>query len=386
MAQKTKFTHNDIQEYMNSFGCTLMSDEYINAKHKLDIKCKCGNLYTTNFDSFKFKDSTRCKECSNLLISKSKSLKYDYVYEYINNHGCELLDTTIKNATSKLKIKCSCGDIFYRSFNKFKSSNQTLCLKCKNIRIWDYHAVKDFINNQTNCKMLSKCYNNRNDLLDIKCDCGNNFQTTFHSFLYSGKRQCDKCGYAITSKKNKKGIGYIEDYVSNNSNSQLLSTSYKDYHERLDFKCKCGNYFTTSFVCFLNGKTKCNLCSGASKMEVVAEQYLIDNGIVYVPQYTFDDLRGVNDGVLRFDFAILGDNGVVDLLVELDGIQHFEPFDFFGGEEKLAITWQHDSMKNNYCKDNNISLLRIPYYKQTYIEEILNDYVNKYDNPVPSLI
>ena len=32
--------------------------------------------------------------------------------------------------------------------------------------------------------------------------------------------------------------------------------------------------------------------------------------------------------------------------------------------------------KNNYCKNNNIRLLRIPYYKKNDIEAIIKDFLN----------
>lgn len=44
-----------------------------------------------------------------------------------------------------------------------------------------------------------------------------------------------------------------------------------------------------------------------------------------------------------------------------DGIQHFAPFDYYGGEKKYQDIIKKDAIKNNYCKENNIPLLRIRY-------------------------
>ena len=46
------------------------------------------------------------------------------------------------------------------------------------------------------------------------------------------------------------------------------------------------------------------------------------------------------------------------------------------GEERFKITKLHDAMKNQYCKWNNINLLRIPYWERDNIEKILIDYLN----------
>jgi len=36
----------------------------------------------------------------------------------------------------------------------------------------------------------------------------------------------------------------------------------------------------------------------------------------------------------------------------------------------------HDILKNKYAMDNNINILRIPYWEYNNIEEILNNYLN----------
>ena len=47
--------------------------------------------------------------------------------------------------------------------------------------------------------------------------------------------------------------------------------------------------------------------------------------------------------------------------IEYDGIQHFESIEYWGGEKKLTSQRKRDEIKTNYCKDNNINLLRIKY-------------------------
>lgn len=76
-----------------------------------------------------------------------------------------------------------------------------------------------------------------------------------------------------------------------------------------------------------------------------------------------------------FDFAIIDNNEKVTTLIEYDGRQHFEPISDFGGEEGFKITQNNDSIKNKYCKNNNIPLLRIPYWDFDNIELILNNFL-----------
>ena len=60
----------------------------------------------------------------------------------------------------------------------------------------------------------------------------------------------------------------------------------------------------------------------------------------------------------KFDFYI---NNAY--LVEFDGEQHFRPTGFYNSVEEFAKTVERDAYKNQWCKDNNIPLIRIPYTK-----------------------
>lgn len=74
--------------------------------------------------------------------------------------------------------------------------------------------------------------------------------------------------------------------------------------------------------------------------------------------------------MLPFDFYLPSYN----ILIEYDGEHHFQPVKGWGGEEKFKLTQKNDEIKNNYCKDNNITLLRLPY---THTEnDIKNEILN----------
>ena len=70
---------------------------------------------------------------------------------------------------------------------------------------------------------------------------------------------------------------------------------------------------------------------------------------------------------MPFDFYLPAYN----LCIEFDGEQHFKSIKHFGGEKRLSIQKIKDNIKTEYCKNNNIKLLRIPYYDFNNIEKIL---------------
>ena len=88
----------------------------------------------------------------------------------------------------------------------------------------------------------------------------------------------------------------------------------------------------------------------------------------FIDEFIISELKSINLGNLRFDFVILDDNNKIDYIIEYDGAQHFLHNDAWN--KKLKTTHNNDMLKNKYCFENNIPLIRIPYYAD-YCEEDL---------------
>jgi hypothetical protein len=71
---------------------------------------------------------------------------------------------------------------------------------------------------------------------------------------------------------------------------------------------------------------------------------------------------------LRFDFAIFNENNNLSHLIEFDGKQHTNDYNAWGGTETLEERHLRDELKNLYCKNHNIKLIRIPYTKRNNIK------------------
>ena len=80
---------------------------------------------------------------------------------------------------------------------------------------------------------------------------------------------------------------------------------------------------------------------------------------------------------LPFDFYIPD----LNICIEYDGEQHFEPVDFGGkgkeyAEKRFKAQQKRDNIKTEYCKNNNIKLIRIPYWEFDNVENILKQELN----------
>ena len=114
-------------------------------------------------------------------------------------------------------------------------------------------------------------------------------------------------------------------------------------------------------------------CRKNSKWEIFIQKYLISNNVSFVPQKIFSDcLNKNNTHHLYFDFYLPDFNTIV----EYDGKQHYEPVKIWGGEERFKKQQENDEIKNKYCEEHNIKIIRIPYTKkEEEIIQIINDII-----------
>ena len=95
-----------------------------------------------------------------------------------------------------------------------------------------------------------------------------------------------------------------------------------------------------------------------SKGERFVGRVLVANGIRHKTQKRFDDCK--NTLPLPFDFEI-EINGRIGL-IEFDGTQHFRNGSNLWGRDNFEYIQENDRIKTDYAKENNIPLLRIPYW------------------------
>lgn len=87
---------------------------------------------------------------------------------------------------------------------------------------------------------------------------------------------------------------------------------------------------------------------------------MTNNNISYKTQIQFEDCKYINN--LSFDFGIYDDNNILLYLIEYDGEQHYKcSQQGWNTLENLEQTKIRDKIKNEWCKNNNIPLIRIPY-------------------------
>ena len=127
---------------------------------------------------------------------------------------------------------------------------------------------------------------------------------------------------------------------------------------KIEVKHTCGYQWKVTPNSLLKGNS-CPRCN-ESKGEKFLSKVLKSNNIPFTPQFNLVKNPKTNYW-LRSDFAILDKDKKTLFIIEYDGKQHFKAIDYFGGEEKLKATKYRDSIKDEYCKENNIPFLRFNY-------------------------
>jgi hypothetical protein len=199
----------------------------------------------------------------------------------------------------------------------------------------------------------------------------------------------DKNGYKGLLSYNNLITGYSfgvfktnNPYIVENMNNfikineipvKLLTSNIYNFTDKLDFMCECGNIYQTSWGSFVDQMVfRCPVCSKKkSTYAVLTENYLNNNNIIYDTEYK---ILGCQDkDLLRFDYCIKNQDKFI--LLEVDGQFHYKIS--YGGEYGLSEQQRRDEIKNQFCKENNIPLIRVPYwefkndnYKQIIMEGV----------------
>ena len=185
-----------------------------------------------------------------------------------------------------------------------------------------------------------------------KCDCGNKISVR-SDHLTSGKIQSCKCLHKeIISQQFSKNItnktfGYLK----------AIKPLYTNNHKETVWLCKCSLCGGTKEVpigYLTSGSTTSCGCL-TSKGEQKIKQILDENKINYKREFSFDKLYDILP--LRFDFAVFDTNNNLISLIEYNGEQHYNEESYFYKKSLM----KHDKMKQNFCLENKIKLIIIPY-------------------------
>lgn len=115
-----------------------------------------------------------------------------------------------------------------------------------------------------------------------------------------------------------------------------------------------------------SGCPYCRESKGEKMIEVWLKKYKVD----YRREYSFPACKRIK--VLRFDFFL----PKLNICIEFDGPQHYdEKSHYYNKDRNLHVK---DQIKNNFCKQQHIRLIRIKYKNAKKINQILSRKIFKF--------
>lgn len=275
----------------------------------------------------------------NKFIEKSK-LKHNNLYDY------DLIDYI--NAHKKVKIICKEHGVFeQRPNDHLNGKGCSLCNGGVKLNTNQFIIKSKEIHGDKYDYSLSK-YNTSYDKIKIICKEHGIFEQKSNGHL-NGKG-CPFCNGGV---KLSKAVFIKKSKHIHKDKYDYSLVNYVNSHTKIKIICKEHGVFNQLPYQHLNnnGCPKCKESKGEKDIRNILEK----NNIIFESEKRFGNCK--DKLPLPFDFYLPNQN----TLIEYDGKQHFEPINFFGGNKSLILQQKRDKIKNIYCKENNINLIRIKY-------------------------
>jgi len=305
------------------------------------------------------------------------------------------------NIINKINDRCEEMNYTFLGFvnNTYKNNKSKLMLQCnKDLHIWQPTYVS-FISKKTGCPKCSNTIKKTKDVIksdiikicsdknfefigfnnekintkskfNVKClKDGHIWQPNYNNFVIKNSG-CPVCGNTLM-RSEESAINVINKICSEKKYkfNGFIGGSYSGAKVRLNVKCiHCNFTWNPVYRNFIHNNSGCPNCR-KSKGELTIIKYLNEKNINFVEQMRFDECK--DNRSLPFDFYLPEYN----ICIEFDGSQHFIPKKIWGGVDNLILIQKHDEIKNKFCIENNIKLMRIN-YKQNIVNELNNGLIN----------
>ena len=298
-----------------------------------------------------------------------KQRSHDEFVELVHNKYPNLKVISLFTETkNRVKVLCTECRTESNPIAEALVQNTFCCQECRRIRNKE-SFIKKLFDVNPNVTVVGE-YKNRREKIECLCLIHNKtFKMTAGNLICG--HGCPKCATEARIKAFAKAHDEFLSELKEISPQISIMSQYQSAHKKIDCKClECGFEWNTTPHSLLRGD-RCPNCYLPSKGELAISSYLDDISVEYISQKRFDDCRNINP--LPFDFYLPEYNACI----EFQGKQHYEVVEHFGGEEDFKVRQKRDNIKAEYCLQNQIELLCIPYWDFDNIKQIINRFLSE---------
>lgn len=293
-----------------------------------------------------------------ILAERTRKKPHDY-YALAEKRGFIWLGPEVSSVMSKTKWECSKKHQWLACFSKIQLGRGCpFCAGKARKTPEDYHALAS----QNGFIWLGPMVDKVHTKTVWRCSLGHEWESG-----YADIRQgygCWFCGIdkrAYTQKKKPNDyhiLAQIRKFV-------WLGPEVGNKRTKTNWQCEYNHKWE---ACYddINRGNGCPTCQ-ESRGENKIAQVLISLGISFIREKRFDNCK--DKRTLPFDFYFMIDKQT--FLIEYQGRHHYEPINYFGGNDSLAKTCRRDNIKAKFALKNGFTLVCIPYTDYENIEGIL---------------
>lgn len=275
-------------------------------------------------------------------------------------------EKTQKNKKTYWIVECDC--CFHTKFSvlasNLKSGNTTKCKYCK---------AENLIGQKFNRLTVTEKIIDKHGHIKwkAKCECGNEIEVRAGELKSEHTKSCGCLQKEFVSQLNSINlIGQKFGKLTVVQESLRRDSSGNKYWF---CNCDCGTLYheVSGHHLKLGNIISCG-CSRSKGEEKIAN-ILTKNNINFEREYIIHDFLLSTGGNPRFDFAIKDAENNLKYFIEYNGEQHYFARGNIYTKEKVKIIQQRDKEKSQYCNNNNIPLLIIPYtkYETLKLEDLI---------------
>lgn len=354
---------------IGSYGFVFLKwvDAKVGREQVALVRCHCGREYTATVSRI-VNDYTKSCGCNN---GKDKWVVYQEG-QILGDYGIRFVRDSGKNQYGQRQaiFKCWCGNEFRAGVNTIKCGCQKTC---GNHSVWNrIKYTKGQILGDYGITFIKNAGTNKHSQREavFKCYCGKEFITEINNIKTNKQRSCG----CANDEPNWRRIEYTTGQPIGSYGIQFIKDvdSADKKRRRALIRCHCGKEFVTTIQNVRSDITTSCGCSSTSLGENKIMCILKSKNIEFRTEHKEEKCR--DKGMLPFDFAIKRNSQVAGF-IEYDGLHHFEPIEFFGGQKHFLYVKKHDQIKDDYCETNNIPLLRVPYTEFNNIDFFVNSFL-----------
>lgn len=281
------------------------------------------------------------------------------IQDFVKSKGGKVLSTVYINCKEPMLWQCGCGNVWTTNWDCIHN-DKTWCPSCSKVAIPELKILQAFAENKGG-KLRSSEYKTAKSLLSWECEYGHSWEASWTNINHkTSPTWCPTC-----AKKSKPSITILQQHAMS-LGGKLLSTEYINNKSKLIWECNKGHKWKAAWA-HIKREEWCPECA-SFKTELKVKKLLSKhlNISLIKTRFLFNNRRYEFDGY----------NEKHKIAFEYHGYQHFiYPNHWHRTLDIFEAAQQRDRDKEQYCKDNNIKLIIVPYTEEANLKHYIETLV-----------